>query len=88
MSAKYGRWQTSQINFKVLSYNIEKNTRNRSICLHASCSWTHLNSSPLGGFQKVYSDGSDHWFVDNYVWDYESGGTITLTCLDLPGAGT
>ncbi|EAW1321603.1 shufflon protein C [Salmonella enterica subsp. diarizonae] len=88
-TCQYGVWKTSQIKVKVQSYNIGKNTRNRSIGLHAYCSWTYLNGSPLGGYQKVYSDGSSHWFVDNYQWgNYESGSIITVTCLDLPGAGT
>ncbi|ECL8993165.1 shufflon protein C, partial [Salmonella enterica subsp. enterica] len=52
------------------------------------CSWTYLNGSPFGGFQQVYSDQNNVWYVSNYAWgNYESGGTISVTCLNLPGAG-
>ncbi|MFK9069973.1 hypothetical protein ACJEDV_21325, partial [Escherichia coli] len=68
--------------------NIGKNTRNLSIGVHAYCSWTYLNGAPFGGFQQVYSDQNKVWYVNNYAWgNYESGGTITVTCLNLPGAG-
>ncbi|EAO5494001.1 shufflon protein C [Salmonella enterica] len=83
-----GLWQSLQIKFTVQSYNIGKNTRNLSIGTHAYCSWTYLNGSPQGGFQQLYSDSSNRWFVNNYAWGgYESGGTISVTCLNLPGAG-
>lgn len=50
--------------------------------------WTYLNGSPFGGFQKVYSDKNNVWYVNNYAWgNYESGGTISVTCLNIPGAG-
>ena len=88
LSCQSGIWQTSQIRFTIQSYNIGKDTRNLSIGRHAYCSWTYLNGSPLGGFQQVYSDSENNWFVNNYRWgDYESGATITVTCLNLPGAG-
>ncbi|RXP26747.1 shufflon system plasmid conjugative transfer pilus tip adhesin PilV, partial [Escherichia coli] len=55
---------------------------------HAYCSWTYLNGSPFGGFQQIYADQNKVWYVNNYAWgNYESGGTITVTCLNLPGAG-
>ncbi|WP_438418964.1 hypothetical protein [Escherichia coli] len=53
-----------------------------------TCSWTYLNGAPFGGFQQVHSDQNKVWYVNNYAWgNYESGGTITVTCLNLPGAG-
>ncbi|QBF94326.1 shufflon protein C (plasmid) [Escherichia coli] len=54
----------------------------------AYCAWTYLNGSPFGGFQQVYSDSNNNWYVNNYAWDnYASGGTISVTCLNLPNAG-
>ncbi|STK86926.1 fragment of prepilin, shufflon protein (C-ter part) [Escherichia coli] len=67
------------------TYNIAKNTRNLRLGVHAYCSWTYLNGSPFGGFQQVYSDQNNVWYVSNYAWgNYESGGTISVTCLNLP----
>ncbi len=41
----------------------------------------------LVGFSR-YTDQNKVWYVNNYAWgNYESGGTITVTCLNLPGAG-
>ena len=83
-----GIWTTAEVNFTTSTYNIGKNTRNLSIGVHAYCSWTYLNGAPFGGFQQVYSDQNKVWYVNNYAWgNYESGGTITVTCLNLPGAG-
>ncbi|MEW3305444.1 hypothetical protein MZT66_28000, partial [Escherichia coli] len=83
-----GIWTTAKVNFTTSTYNIGKNTRNLSIGVHAYCSWTYLNGAPFGGFQQVYSDQNKVWYVNNYAWgNYESGGTITVTCLNLPGAG-
>ncbi|WP_254702151.1 hypothetical protein [Salmonella enterica] len=80
--------QRQKVNFTTSTYNIGKNTRNLSIGVHAYCSWTYLNGAPFGGFQQVYSDQNKVWYVNNYAWgNYESGGTITVTCLNLPGAG-
>ncbi len=79
---------TFQTRYSVQSYNIGKNVNDQNIGVHAYCSWTYLNGSPLGGFQRIVSDNSNRWFVTNTKWgNYESGGTITVTCLDLPGAG-
>ena len=76
------------MNFTTSTYNIGKNTRNLSIGVHAYCSWTYLNGSPFGGFQQIYADQNKVWYVNNYACgNYESGGTITVTCLNLPGAG-
>ena len=83
-----GIWTTTKMNFTTSTYNIGKNTRNLSIGVHAYCSWTYLNGSPFGGFQQIYADQNKVWYVNNYAWgNYESGGTITVTCLNLPGAG-
>ncbi|EBU9331589.1 shufflon protein C [Salmonella enterica subsp. enterica serovar Typhimurium] len=83
-----GIWTTAKVNFTTSTYNIGKNTRNLSIGVHAYCSWTYLNGAPFGGFQQVYSDQNKVWYVNNYAWgNYESGSTITVTCLNLPGAG-
>ncbi|HFO6414066.1 TPA: hypothetical protein ACHKPG_005092 [Escherichia coli] len=83
-----GIWTTTKVNFTTSTYNIGKNTRNLSIGVHAYCSWTYLNGSPFGGFQQIYADQNKVWYVNNYAWgNYESGGTITVTCLNLPGAG-
>ncbi|EGO7689216.1 shufflon protein C [Escherichia coli] len=83
-----GIWATTKMNFTTSTYNIGKNTRNLSIGVHAYCSWTYLNGSPFGGFQQIYADQNKVWYVNNYAWgNYESGGTITVTCLNLPGAG-
>lgn len=77
-----------KIQFTTQTYNIAKNTRNLRLGVHAYCSWTYLNGSPFGGFQQVYSDQNNVWYVSNYAWgNYESGGTISVTCLNLPGAG-
>ncbi|HFV6561387.1 TPA: shufflon protein C, partial [Escherichia coli] len=81
-----GIWTTTKMNFTTSTYNIGKNTRNLSIGVHAYCSWTYLNGSPFGGFQQIYADQNKVWYVNNYAWgNYESGGTITVTCLNLPG---
>nr|WP_251293655.1 hypothetical protein [Escherichia coli] len=41
------------------------------------------NGSPFGGFQQIYADQNKVWYVNNYAWlNYESGGTITVTCLN------
>lgn len=83
-----GVWQSFQNKFSIQAFNVGKNITDKDIGTHAYCSWTHLNGSPFGGFQKVYADSSNRWFVTNTRWgDYESGGTITVTCLNLPGAG-
>ncbi|HDO7482673.1 TPA: shufflon system plasmid conjugative transfer pilus tip adhesin PilV, partial [Escherichia coli] len=88
LSCQSGIWTTAKVNFTTSTYNIGKNTRNLSIGVHAYCSWTYLNGAPFGGFQQVYSDQNKVWYVNNYAWgNYESGGTITVTCLNLPGAG-
>ncbi|WP_126760506.1 shufflon protein C [Escherichia coli] len=83
-----GTWGAPKIQFTTQTYNIAKNTRNLRLGVHAYCSWTYLNGSPFGGFQQVYSDQNNVWYVSNYAWgNYESGGTISVTCLNLPGAG-
>ncbi|EGT4486603.1 shufflon protein C [Cronobacter sakazakii] len=83
-----GAWKSSQNKFSIQAFDVGKNVTNSDIGIHAYCSWTNLNGSPFGGFQKVYADSSNRWFVTNTRWgDYESGGTITVTCLNLPGAG-
>ncbi|MDQ7484402.1 shufflon system plasmid conjugative transfer pilus tip adhesin PilV [Salmonella enterica subsp. enterica serovar Agona] len=83
-----GVWKSFQNKFSIQAFDVGKNVTNRDIGIHAYCSWTNLNGSPFGGFQKVYADRSNRWFVTNTRWgDYESGGTITVTCLNLPGAG-
>ncbi|MEW3275941.1 hypothetical protein, partial [Escherichia coli] len=80
-----GIWTTTKMNFTTSTYNIGKNTRNLSIGVHAYCSWTYLNGSPFGGFQQIYADQNKVWYVNNYAWgNYESGGTITVTCLNQP----
>ncbi|MGO0333100.1 hypothetical protein ACTMM6_22720, partial [Escherichia coli] len=85
---KSGTWGAPKIQFTTQTYNIAKNTRNLRLGVHAYCSWTYLNGSPFGGFQQVYSDQNNVWYVSNYAWgNYESGGTISVTCLNLPGAG-
>ena len=88
LQCQSGIWTTTKMNFTTSTYNIGKNTRNLSIGVHAYCSWTYLNGSPFGGFQQIYADKNKVWYVNNYAWgNYESGGTITVTCLNLPGAG-
>ena len=88
LQCQSGIWTTTKMNFTTSTYNIGKNTRNLSIGVHAYCSWTYLNGSPFGGFQQIYADQNKVWYVNNYAWgNYESGGTITVTCLNLPGAG-
>ncbi|MGJ8406089.1 hypothetical protein ACSGF5_26095, partial [Escherichia coli] len=83
-----GAWKYTTLNFTTSTYNIGKNTYNKSIGVHAYCAWTYLNGSPFGGFQQVYSDSNNNWYVNNYAWDnYASGGTISVTCLNLPNAG-
>lgn len=83
-----GVWKSFQNKFSIQAFDVGKNITNRDIGIHAYCSWTNLNGSPFGGFQKVYADSSNRWFVTNTRWgDYESGGTITVTCINLPGAG-
>lgn len=83
-----GVWKSFQNKFSIQAFDVGKNVTNSDIGIHAYCSWTNLNGSPFGGFQKVYADSSNRWFVTNTRWgDYESGGTITVTCLNLPGAG-
>jgi len=81
-------WKSSDTKFSIQTYNIGKNVTAQDIGIHAYCSWTNLNGSPFGGFQNVYSDSSKRWFVTNTKWgNYESGGTISVTCMNLPGAG-
>ena len=88
LSCQSGVWKSLLSKFSVQTFNVEKNTTDRDIGNHAYCSWTNLTGAPFGGFQKVYSDSSNRWFVTNTRWgDYESGGTIAVTCLNLPGAG-
>ncbi|EAO6819016.1 shufflon protein C [Salmonella enterica] len=83
-----GAWKSFQNKFSIQAFDVGKNVTNRDIGIHAYCSWTNLNGSPFGGFQKVYADRSNRWFVTNTRWgDYESGGTITVTCLNLLGDG-
>ncbi|MEX9522739.1 shufflon system plasmid conjugative transfer pilus tip adhesin PilV, partial [Escherichia coli] len=88
LSCQSGAWKYTTLNFTTSTYNIGKNTYNKSIGVHAYCAWTYLNGSPFGGFQQVYSDSNNNWYVNNYAWDnYASGGTISVTCLNLPNAG-
>ncbi|EME5107851.1 shufflon system plasmid conjugative transfer pilus tip adhesin PilV, partial [Salmonella enterica] len=83
-----GVWVSLQTKFTIQSYDVSKNVTNQDIGIHAYCSWSYLNGAPFGGFQKIYADSSNRWFVTNTSWDgYQSGGTITVTCLNLPGAG-
>ncbi|MBE0131424.1 shufflon protein C [Citrobacter amalonaticus] len=88
LNCQSGVWKSFQNKFSIQAFDVGKNVTNSDIGIHAYCSWTNLNGSPFGGFQKVYADSSNRWFVTNTRWgDYESGGTITVTCLNLPGAG-
>ncbi|EDH8151855.1 shufflon protein C [Salmonella enterica subsp. enterica serovar Agona] len=83
-----GIWISYRLNFNIQTFNVGKNVRNQYLGVHAYCAWTNLNGSPLGGFQEIHSNGSNGWYVSNYRWgNYESGGTISVTCLNLPGAG-
>ncbi|END06144.1 bacterial shufflon constant region family protein, partial [Escherichia coli P0302308.2] len=78
LSCQSGTWGAPKIQFTTQTYNIAKNTRNLRLGVHAYCSWTYLNGSPFGGFQQVYSDQNNVWYVSNYAWgNYESGGTIS-----------
>ncbi|BBW79133.1 hypothetical protein THOKLE011_P10290 (plasmid) [Klebsiella michiganensis] len=63
-----GTWGAPKIQFTTQTYNIAKNTRNLRLGVHAYCSWTYLNGSPFGGFQQVYSDQNNVWYVSNYAW--------------------
>ncbi len=74
-----------KIQFTTQTYNIAKNTRNLRLGVHAYCSWTYLNGSPFGGFQQVYSDQNNVWYVSNYAWEimslvgpYQSHASIFL----------
>ncbi|EGG9792641.1 shufflon system plasmid conjugative transfer pilus tip adhesin PilV, partial [Escherichia coli] len=88
LSCQSGVWRSTEIKFTTQTYNIGKNIRNFRLGVHAYCAWTYLNGSPFGGFQQVYSDKNNVWYVNNYAWgNYESGGTISVTCLNIPGAG-
>ncbi|ECA9828305.1 shufflon protein C [Salmonella enterica subsp. enterica serovar Saintpaul] len=83
-----GIWTSSKLQLNVQRFNVGKNVRDQYLGIHAYCAWTNLNGSPLGGFQEIYSNGSNGWYVSNFRWgSYESGGTISVTCLNLPGAG-
>ncbi|CHG81930.1 shufflon protein B' [Salmonella enterica subsp. enterica serovar Typhi] len=88
LSCQSGIWSSYRLNFNIQTFNVGKNVRNQYIGVHAYCAWTYLNGSPLGGFQEIHSNGSNGWYISNYRWgNYESGGTISVTCLNLPGAG-
>ncbi len=47
-----GAWKYTTLNFTTSTYNIGKNTYNKSIGVHAYCAWTYLNGSPLAVFNK------------------------------------
>ncbi|MGN2495082.1 shufflon protein C [Citrobacter portucalensis] len=83
-----GIWKSGQITFTTQSYTIGKNVQNKFIGIHAHCAWTTLTGSPLGGTQSVFSRSNNEWYVTNQPWDgWASGSSISVTCLNLPGAG-
>ncbi|MEW5125040.1 hypothetical protein [Citrobacter freundii complex sp. 2024EL-00748] len=83
-----GTWKSSQVKFTTQVYNIGQNVVDQYIGIHAYCSWTYLFSAPLGGTQKVYSDGNNGWRVTNTPYNgFQTGSTVSVTCLNLPGAG-
>ncbi|MBJ8931632.1 shufflon protein C [Citrobacter freundii] len=83
-----GIWKSGQIKFTTQVYNIGQNVKDQYIGIHAYCSWTYLFGAPLGGIQKVYSDGNNGWRVTNTPYNgYQTGATVSVTCLNLPGAG-
>ncbi|EAN5033786.1 Shufflon protein B, partial [Salmonella enterica] len=83
-----GAWRSGQVKFTTQVYNIGQNVIDQYIGIHAYCSWTYLFSAPLGGTQKVYSDGKNGWRVTNTPYNgYQTGATVSVTCLNLPGAG-
>ncbi|HBM0952511.1 TPA: shufflon system plasmid conjugative transfer pilus tip adhesin PilV [Enterobacter kobei] len=88
LSCQSGRWKSGQVKFNTQVYNIGQNVKDQYIGIHAYCSWTYLFSAPLGGTQKVYSDGNNGWRVTNTPYNgYQTGSTVSVTCLNLPGAG-
>ncbi|EAB3870734.1 shufflon protein C [Salmonella enterica] len=85
---KDGVWVGSQMKFTVQTYNIGQNVRDQYIGIHAYCSWTYLIGAPLGGVQKIYTNGNNGWYVTNTPWDgWQTGSIVSVTCLNLPGAG-
>ncbi|MGN2495083.1 shufflon system plasmid conjugative transfer pilus tip adhesin PilV [Citrobacter portucalensis] len=88
LSCQSGIWKSGQIKFTTQVYNIGQNVKDQYIGIHAYCSWTYLFGAPLGGIQKVYSDGNNGWRVTNTPYNgYQTGATVSVTCLNLPGAG-
>ncbi|EDH3352932.1 shufflon protein C [Salmonella enterica] len=82
-----GVWRSGQVKFSTQVYNIGQNIRDQYIGVHAYCSWTYLLGAPLGGTQKIYNSGTN-WYVTNTPWDgWQTGSIVSVTCLNLPGAG-
>ncbi|EAW5281210.1 shufflon protein C [Salmonella enterica] len=83
-----GVWVSTATRFTTQVYNIGQNVNDQNIGVHAYCSWTYLFGAPLGGTQKVYSDANNVWRVTNLPYNgYQTGATVSVTCLNLPGAG-
>ncbi|HAF2578375.1 TPA: shufflon protein C [Salmonella enterica] len=73
--------------FTTQVYDIGQNVNAQYIGIHAFCSWTHLFSAPLGGRQKVFNVGNA-WYVTNTPYGgFQTGSIVSVTCLNLPGAG-
>ncbi|ECL5950624.1 shufflon protein C [Salmonella enterica] len=82
-----GRWISGQTRFTTQVYDIGQNVNAQYLGIHAYCSWTHLFSAPLGGRQRVYNVGNT-WYVTNTPYGgFQTGATVSVTCLNLPGAG-
>ena len=74
--------------FNIQVYTIKRNVSNQYIGTHAYCSWTGLSGSPMGGTQNIYSRQKNEWYVSNLPYDgWASGVSVSVTCLNLPGAG-
>ncbi|EAA5621041.1 shufflon system plasmid conjugative transfer pilus tip adhesin PilV [Salmonella enterica] len=87
LSCQSGIWVSGQNRFTTQLYDIGQNVNAQYIGIHAYCSWTHLFSAPLGGRQRVYNVGNA-WYVTNTPYGgFQTGSTVSVTCLNLPGAG-
>lgn len=82
-----GVWTSGEVKFTTQVYNIGQNVKDQYLGVHAYCSWTYLLGAPLGGTQKIYNNGNN-WYVTNTPWDgWQTGSIVSVTCLNLPGAG-
>jgi len=84
-----GAWKALGGAFSVASYSVPINSSGQYLGVHAYCSLGQLSGGPEGGFQQVYTDGSNNWWGSNTYWPDGKWAdpNIVVNCINLQGAG-